>query len=260
MTALLTTDDRIPRLLVTGHPNHELAILGFVQRMRPHLLFLTDGGAEARSSESRELLGSLGLGAHARFLGVSEAVLYQALVDGDTATFQELAAEVRREIERTGARQVLCESVEFYNPLHDLTLPLVRAATRGMEGVEVLEFPLIAERVDAPGAFRLQRPVTSRSADVLSLQLTKTEVHRKLRAARRSYPSLRAQMGAILDAVEASQAALECFLPASRVPEPGPEHVLRYEARGRLLAKEGLVEHIITWRDHFLPAVASLEN
>ena len=26
--------------------------------------------------------------------------------------------------------QILCESMEFYNPLHDLTLPIVRAAAR----------------------------------------------------------------------------------------------------------------------------------
>jgi hypothetical protein len=36
--------------------------------------------------------------------------------------------------------------------------------------------------------------------------------------------------------------------------------VLRYEARAHLLAREGRVDRVITWRDHFLPAVASLES
>ena len=260
MTPALEATGDIPRLLVTGHPNHELAIHGFVQRMRPHILFLTDGGGEARSAESRAALARLGLAEHAQFLGVPEGVLYRALVEGDMSTFRELAAAIRREVERVGARQVLCESVEFYNPLHDLTLPLVLAATRGMEGVEVLEFPLIAERADAPGTYRVQRPPASRSADVLSFRLTKEEVHWKLRAGRESYPSLRAQMGPVLDGVEMAHAALECFLPAAPPPAPGPEHVLRYEARARLLAREGRVDQAITWRDHFLPAVASLES
>jgi hypothetical protein len=233
---------------------------GFVQRMRPHILFLTDGGGEARSAESRAALARLGLAEHAEFLRVPESVLYQALVDRNNSILSEIAAAVRREIERVGARQVFCESVEFYNPLHDLTLPLVRAATRAMKGIEVVEFPLIAERAEAPGSFRLQRPPTSRSADVLSFRLTQREVRLKLRAARESYPSLRTQMGPLLDGVEVAHAALECFLPAAPLPAPGPEHVLRYEARGHLLAQEGLVDRVITWRDHFLPAVASLES
>lgn len=260
MTSALDANPDIPRLLVTGHPNHELAILGFVQRMRPHILFLTDGGAEARSAESRAALARFGLAEHAQFLGVPEGVLYQALVDGDNSILSEIAAAVRCEVERVGARQVFCESVEFYNPLHDLTLPLVRAATRGMKGIEVLEFPLIAERAEAPGTYRVQRPPANRSADVLSFRLTQREVRRKLRAARESYPSLRTQMGPVLDGVEVAHAALECFLPAAPLPAPGPEHVLRYEARGHLLAQEGRVDRVITWRNHFLPAVASLES
>lgn len=260
MTSALDANPDIPRLLVTGHPNHELAILGFVQRMRPHLLFVTDGGGEVRSAESRAALATLGLAERAQFLGVREEVLYRALVDGDTSIFPELAATVRREVERVGARQVFCESVEFYNPLHDLTLPLVRAATRGMKGIEVLEFPLIAERAEAPGTYRVQRPPASRAADVLSFRLTKEELHQKLRAGREQYPSLRTQMGPLLDSVEVAHAALECFLPAAPLPVPGPEHVLRYEARGRLLAQEGRVDRVITWRNHFLPAVASLEG
>ena len=260
MTPALPADPKIPRLLVTGHPNHELAILGFVQRLRPHILFLTDGGGAARSAESRAALAGLGLAEHARFLDVPEHVLYRALVDGNHPVLSELAAAVRREVQRVGARQVFCESVEFYNPLHDLTLPLVRAATRGLEEIEVFEFPLIAEWAEARGSYRLQRPPVSRSPDLLSFRLTKEEVRRKLRAARKSYPSLRAQMGPVLDGVEISHAALECFLPAAPPPTPGPGHVLRYEERGRLLAREGHVSQVITWRDHFLPAVEFLES
>jgi hypothetical protein len=66
MTSALEANPEIPRLLVTGHPNHELAIHGFVQRMRPHILFLTDGGGEARSAESRAALARLGLAESAR--------------------------------------------------------------------------------------------------------------------------------------------------------------------------------------------------
>ncbi|MGZ7032378.1 MAG: hypothetical protein ACXVIJ_10435, partial [Thermoanaerobaculia bacterium] len=55
------TDPAVSRLIVTGHPNHELAIFGFLQRTRPRLLFLTDGGSQARIDESQQALQSVGL-------------------------------------------------------------------------------------------------------------------------------------------------------------------------------------------------------
>jgi len=246
-------------LVVTGHPNHELAILGIIQRARPHVLVLTDGGGPQRVAESRAVYERLGLLDRVRFLDVPEKDLYQALLDRSPAALETLAAETRRMIEQVSPQYVLCESLEFYNPVHDLSLPVVQAAAKSQTGVKILEFPLIAERADAPGQYRVQRPPASREREARSLKLDPGELAFKLEASVHSYPSLRTQMGGVLDAISSGHATEEFFLEANGwMPEPGRDQALRYEERGRLLAHEGVVERVITFKDHFLPTVAAL--
>lgn len=256
MTPIEIADPAVPRLIVTGHPNHELAILGFVQRTRPRLLFLTDGGG-GRVAESRQALGGLGLADRARFLGWPEPRLYRALLERDVALFAELVAKVRDAIVETAPRQIVCESVELYNPLHDITLPIVRAASRGLNGIEIVEFPLIAEVPGGGERFRVQRLPGSRAG--IALRLSAGELAAKLAARDGQYRSLRHQLGAVLDGVAPEEAALEVFAAAEDAfPTPGESHALRYERRGRELQERGEVAEVITYRDHFLPTVTAL--
>lgn len=247
------------RLVVTGHPNHELAILGFVQRFRPHFLFITDGGSDIRMNESREVLDSLGLLAQSRFLAWPEERLYRALLDGDLPFFREIVARVRSEIDAVSPAEVLCESIEYYNPLHDVTLPIVRAALRG-RSARILEFPLIAQEPGEPERYRVNRLAPGKQADVLELRLTPDELATKREAGARRYPSLRRQMGPVLDGIAPESSAVEHFVAGARgLPAPGPEDVLRYEWRGRRLKDGGRVDRVITYAGHFLPFVEALE-
>lgn len=244
-------------LLVTGHPNHELAVLGWVQRVRPNLLFLTDGGGPHREQDSRDALASLGLAGQATSLGGSESLLYQALLDHDTAPLVRIAAAIRTHVERLRPRQVLCEAIEFYNPLHDLTLPLVVAALRGLD-VEIVEFPLIAQVPDAEERYRIQRFAPGREA-VTRLELDRCELGRKLTARAAAYPSLRAQLGATIAAVSDADCGLEVLARAGDpLAAPNENFVVRYEWRGRHLREAGAVTRVITYRDHFRPGVAGL--
>jgi len=259
LSGLDLTRDGVRRLVVTGHPNHELALLGFVQRVRPHFLFLTDGGGEKRMEESRSVLRSLGLLAKARFLAWPEETLYQGLLDRDVGLFAALAAEVRREVDERTAEQVVCESVEFYNPLHDTTLPVVRAAVNGRPDVSIVEFPLIAQTSEKPERYRVQRPPEGRAGDYTRLTLSEPEIAFKLEAGAVSYPTLRLQLGSLLDSLAPESLAEEFFAPARRVlSNPGADGLLRYERRGALLREQGHVDRAITYRDHFLPLVEGL--
>jgi len=248
-------------LIVTGHPNHELAILGMVQRARPHLLVITDGGQPERVADSRRVFERLDLSDRVCFLDVPEVDLYRALLERDSRTLLGLVDDIRAVVDRVKPREILCESVEFYNPLHDLTLPLAAAAARHRPDVEMLEFPLIAEIPDTGGRFRVQRPPASRHGAAETFELTPAELAAKRAAADDSYPSLRLQLGELLDGISSEHAAKEFYLRASsELPEPGAEHALRYEERGRLLKKEGTVDRVITFHEHFLPAVAALNR
>jgi len=232
-----------------------------VQRLHPHLVVVTDGGHPERVADSRRVFQNLGLSDRVRFLDFPEADLYRALVERDSPALLGLAAEIRTVLDAVEPREILCESVEFYNPLHDLTLPLATAAARHRPGVAMLEFPLIAEIPDSGGRFRVQRPPVSRESAAETFELTPEELTAKRAAAAQSYPSLRRQMGELLDGISSEHASRELYLrAASELPEPGVEHALRYEERGQSLQKEGVVERVITFRDHFLPAIDALER
>lgn len=250
------SDPAIPRLVVTGHPNHELAIFGFVQRARPHLLFLTDGGGQEREDESRRALASIGMLDRATFLGWREQTLYDALLAVDVAALRRLAAEVRASLIAVAPRQVICESIELYNPLHDITLPIVRAAAAGLDDIEILEFPLIAQEPSADERYRVQRFSADRTS--FGIALDAPELEQKLHARDHEYRSLRRTLGDVVD-VSRECAGTEVFARAAEaLPVPGRDHVLRYEWRGRLLQGRGEVERVITFADHFLPAAMAL--
>jgi hypothetical protein len=274
----LVSED-LRRLVVTSHPNHELAILGTLLRLRPALLFLTDGGAQARLDDTRRSLARCGLLDDARFLEVPEPELYAALAEGDPGALLRLLEEIRGEIARTGTRQVLCEAVELYNPLHDITMPLVAAAVRSLsagrhgeaigDAVEIVEFPLIAQVAGESGAdgaaYRVQRPSHEQRADTVTVRLRPEELAAKVEARASAYPGLLEQLGDVLGALDEEHLAVEVFARArldregrAVPPRPGEDCALRYERRGELLRRSGSVERVITLRDHFLPAVAAV--
>ena len=134
------------RLFVFSHPNHELAVFGLARRWRPHFVFLTDGGGPDRVADTKHGLESLGLLDRARFLNHSEGSFYKALVNRDAAFYEGVARQVREAVAAVRPSQVYCDAVEFYNPVHDICLPVVKAALRGTPGVEVFEIPLIHQR------------------------------------------------------------------------------------------------------------------
>jgi len=123
-------DTDIRRLLVLSHPNHEAALFGIVQRLRPRLVILTDGGGEPRPGETRAALETVGLREQVIFFDFSEGDFYRALLDNDLEYFRNVIARLRKEIEKFAPEQVICDAVEFYNPVHDLSLPILRARTR----------------------------------------------------------------------------------------------------------------------------------
>ena len=85
------------------------------------------------------------------------------------------------------------------------------------------EFPLIAEIPNEEGRFRVQRPPVSRESAAQSVRLTSSELSVKLEAASRRYPSLRQQMGDVLDGSRPSTRLSSIFWkPATGFPYPGP--------------------------------------
>lgn len=242
-------------VMVFSHPNHEVALLGTIARLRPHLVFLTDGGGPVREEQSRRGLSDYVAPETVHFLGHSEQTLYDALLDGDTAFYGSLAGQVASILGPLAPEAVYCDMVEFYNPVHDMALPVVRAAL-GDRAAAVFEVPLIWQKDD--GAFEMQRAPDGVPAAWNSL--TAEETARKAATLRGgTYGMLFAQLGAEILAAIPTHAAREQVVPArTALPSPAAGQQVRYDARGRAALAAGRVARAIGYREHYVPLYRAL--
>jgi hypothetical protein len=88
------------RLNVFSHPNHEFALFGMEQRLKPHFVYLTDGGGENRVQQTFDGLRGMGLLQQAHFLNHPERVFYDRLLEVDTAFFVGVAEQLRQIIDQ----------------------------------------------------------------------------------------------------------------------------------------------------------------
>lgn len=245
--------------MVFSHPNHELAVFGFMQRVRPWILYLTDGGGSTRVEQTQRGLSEIGLLDKATFLNHPEASFYQALVNRDVNFFRRVSMQIRKIAARLHPAYVLCDAIEFYNPVHDLSLPLVKTALGA--AAKIFEIPLIYQIPAATERYAIQRMPSSRQKDCLTLQLTEEELRRKRQGRDTIYTVLLRDMGQLLRADFSRYARSECFVPAERdvgLPTISAERVLRYEWRAELLKAQKAIRTAITYRKNYLPVVERL--
>jgi hypothetical protein len=235
-------------------------MLGTIGRKAANVVFLTDGGGEKRVQETRRGLSAYLPQDAMHFLQRPERSLYEALLERDVEFYRALSTELGAIIDRLHPEEIYCDAVEFYNPVHDITLPVVRAARRGSNGVAVFEVPLIYQKAAGPDSFEMQRVPPSLEPYSVSVMLSEAELARKLAVLRGGiYETLFNQMGPlILDAV-ATRAPREQFMTARQtIPKPQPDQALRYDRRGLALQASGAVRAAITYREHYVPMFASL--
>lgn len=245
-----------PSLVVFSHPNHELAIFGLLQRLKPSLIFLTDGGGEKRVAETRKGLESLGLLDRAVFLDHTEDSFYDALLRMDSFFFRQVAAELRDILKEKKPEQILVDSVEFYNPVHDIALPILSHADDvWWDGI--FEVPLIYQKPGPKESYGIQT-VPDAQTNRIEIDLTPAESASKEYALQNIYTILRDTMGPLL---LSSPTALrkETLFPAStplRWPDEG--RVLRYNRRAAELQSAGKIKDKIIHEIHFVTVVSSL--
>lgn len=249
------------RLMIFGHPSHELALFGMLQRYRPHVLVITDGGGEERERQSREGLTGIGLGGQVEYFHYPEASFYQALLDGNVALFAKIAGRLRERIAALEPDQVFCDAIEFYNPVHDVTLPMVRAALAETAEVDLYEVALVYQKPGPGEVYEIQRIPDALADRRITVLLTDQELAAKVHARNHVYLNLREQAGPeFLHLPDEHLRREEMALAHTILPEPGREgRAMRYEWRARKLAREGAIARAITYQEHFLPVVRNLD-
>lgn len=244
------------RLMIFGHPSHELAVFGRLQREPSEILIIDDGGGPRREGDSRTGLATIGL--RARYLSHPEGDFYKALLARDVGYFRHVTDQLRRVIEEVEPDEIYCDAIEFYNPVHDVTLPMVRTAL-GPRRAEIFEVPLVYQE-DVPGeVYRIQRVPPALANRRISYELTAEQAEKKDVARLTIYSNLREQAGPeFMTAPRAYLAHEEVARASTGLPAPGDGRKLRYEWRARLLQSQGLIQEVITYADHYLPVMRAL--
>lgn len=243
-------------VLILSHPNHELPVMGLVRHLNPRIIFLTDGGGEKRVAQSRKGLEKNA--DNAVFINTPENDLYKALLAKDSNFFLDLARVVIHNLGGMPDR-IFCDAVEFYNPVHDISLPLSMYVARKMHAnVPIYEIPLVYQKVASPESYEVQRAPKAQKAREIRWKLPEEHRVDKMDCWTNAYTILSSTMSSIVPYPEVTSAIETVFTSDSPLREPGPDHVLRYERRGALRRELGEVSEVITRKNHYFPTIAPL--
>lgn len=246
--------------LIFAHPGHELLVAGLMQRLRPHILFLTcadSAGDMEREMLARRGLETLGLTEQTTFLSISEQDMHRWLLNGDVAPFLELRQRVLEWLEALQPSQIFGDAFELSNPTHDIGRAVLDSAWRDCNDgfpSENFELPLVCRTAPEIWSLRFQE---FPSGAFETLQLTATEVESKQKLA--DWISSRR--------VEAEMARpffnldTEVYrpVPANRDYSLPPEGLrFHYDDWGRIQVQRGKYAQPILFAEHFVPLVRQL--
>ena len=250
---------KIKAAFVFSHPNHELAVFGLLQQLSPSILYLTDGGAGDRIEQTKSGLSYIGLLDQANFLNHTETAFYDALLECDEGFYRRVLGQLEQWLRAVQPERVFCDAVEFYNPVHDMALPLVLAASGKDAPWDVFEIPLIYQITSADEVFSIQRMPNPRTSDQLEVVLSDAELSKKVHARHHIYLALSKQMGDVLSSVTPEHARREIVARAKlELDQLGDGRFLRYEARAELLLSQNVIRGPIRYRESYQPLVSRL--
>ncbi len=241
-------------LLVVAHPGHELRLHGWLERVRPTVAILTDGSGGvgvARLETTRRLLAQVGARPAALFGPCTDRALYAAILEGDLGFFQRLLERIHLSAATCGARLLVSDAAEGFNPAHDLCHHLT-AMVAEMTGLAHFDFPLEGAPDSCPVELADQAPILALDAAALA----------RKRAAAEAYAELRDELVRAESRFGASMLARERLRPsaASRMEarqRMGPPY---FELHGERMVAEGRYREVLRESTHLLPLLERLQR
>lgn len=134
-----------PALLRVAHPGHELRVYPWLMLARPAVAVLTDGSGRSGRSRlpaTRETLEETACTVGPFFGAMTDAAAYRVIMARAATPFVEAADRLARFIAESGARSIVGDAAEGYNPVHDVCRLVINSACKTL-GVENYEFPLV---------------------------------------------------------------------------------------------------------------------
>ncbi|MEW5931623.1 MAG: hypothetical protein AB1941_29495 [Gemmatimonadota bacterium] len=245
-------------VLVVGHPGHELRVHGWMEIARPTVCVLTDGsgsGGEGRLESTTRVLERTGAAPGPVYGRMSDRDIYAAIMDRDLDLFRRLADELCAVLVARGATCVVGDSVEGYNPSHDVCRLVINAAVRraGREmgaAVENYDFVLVGAPDQCPEASR---------GRMVQLSLDDAALARKLESAD-AYPELAGEVAAAISRFGVAPFQREFLRPVDLDDRLGwtEDEVPFYERHGEKRVAEGVYDRVLRFREHVVPVAEAL--
>jgi hypothetical protein len=235
-------------LLLMAHPGHELMLHHWMERHRPTVFALSDGSGSlgvARVERSERVIAASGATIGPVFGLLPDAAWYRAIVAQDAAPF---ARVIEAMTAGEAPRAVVSDSIEYFNPLHDLCCVVAHVAVRRINArggrVQHLDYPIEAAADHEPcERLALDGPALARKhAAIANYEELQREVERR-------------SAGMNLDDL-----GHETLHPA-RCLEMWPEKLdfePLYEKYGRMRVGTGVYRDVITYADHVRPLAMRL--
>lgn len=111
-------------LLIAAHPGHELLLWKWLRREQPQVVILTNGAGSngvPRLGPSADNLQRAGASWLSQLVApVSDATIYQALLDGETRLFAQWLQALTAHVVAQDIECIVADEAEDYNPSHDL--------------------------------------------------------------------------------------------------------------------------------------------
>lgn len=243
-------DPNVTWFLVLAHPGHELRAYHLLERVRPIVAVITDGSGSIgtpRVDDSRAVLEGVG-GRPAPAFGVmSDCEAYAALMSADAGLFLPLLTTIVDALARSGARAVLIDAAEGYNPVHDVChwIGRVAVATARQLGADIELFEL--DLVSCPDG----------TGDGLRLMLDDGAFARKLEAVAR-YDTLRSETDAAFERYGRDAFRVEFLRRVAEDTPPPASWIPYYEQVGEARVREGRYGSVLRYEAHVKPVIERL--
>ena len=197
--------------LIVAHPSHELRVYGWLERTRPLVFVLTDGGGRSREPRlpaTRRVIDQAGSQVGPVFGWIGDLELYDAILRQDFGLFTNLAMTIAEALVKAEIDYVAGDAAEGYSSAHDLNRMIIDAAiviAQRKYGREIANYDFLV--IACPETYAPEE-----AASAFWIQLDEGEFSRKVMTAREYHPKLKADIEAAL--------AGEQFMGIRRFSEP----------------------------------------
>jgi hypothetical protein len=220
--------------------------------MRPLVLVLTDGSGavnQARISSTSRILKMVSASPTLVFGAFTDREIYSAILHRSEALLIQLLEQIASTLQDHHIEFVAGDSLEGYNPTHDLCRYLINAAVvlakrRTGRPIQNFDFLLVGGPDRCPAQL---------AASAVRFTLEDAALERKLQAAEQ-YSELKSEVEAALKSVGKDGFRYECLRPVQEagVFDP-PEVPPFYEVHGEKRVQEGVYTDVIRYREHLRP-------